>query len=819
MELKNFFSQDHEGNITPDATCYLYQRGSENLVAGLQSVNGQPLSNPFTSDANGLVQLAAPNGLYDVRVVTRNRDYRLHIQFNDVNETVDAAVAAASRAEQARDAAQLWSGISANTAEGLNKTPLNGYFSVPSLESTEYLILYQNVANVAIEVKRYPSSEAVNRALTGAIRSYATLALMQADTSQEEGTSAVVTHDPDEAKNGWYLFSKLDGIWNRSANQTASAARVEAIEKQISTRKRPRSKSGKAPFVMTVGDKVLPFATAQKLPRSKLISAPGAVMMLGDTPVPPVIVRKRPRGPGGYGDVVIVSNRSVLMSSAGGLNKQTDARLAALEEQVAQTKPLQYLPSPPTWLANVTTVNSKSQIMVHDGATYRQATSADANWFAPQVGPFNFISCLSDKSGSVERYTLMPSGFKVKNMAVVLHKIITGQSLGLGSRGYILRANGRYEFTPGVFGDLFTEATPVGFEQTCFSLAGGPRPAGWETATDYVPLHEYASGVSGETIASSYATKLRTWLGQYTAIDPKILVSVSALGGVPYASLKKGTTVYQNALSQATAAKAIAVSKGLQYIIPSISIIHGESQINTTQAQYVAILAEWVSDYRTDLVAISGQEVAPIAFVSQMLTGETGTIPAIPLAQLQAHEENPNVSLIGPKYAYPYFDTYHMLAEGYVKIAEIEGRAEHFWLAGKKWQPLKPVSVAVAGNRLTVKFNNLPDGGAEYAGPIGRLAFDTNKITNPGNFGFELTGATITSVVLGADGASVVITTASALVGGEVLTYALQSAMSQPQNGNGRRGNLRDTDRRDRSRFDYQYLFNWSVAFSKTISL
>ena len=46
----------------------------------------------------------------------------------------------------------------ANTALGLAGTGSGGYFSVPSPESSEYLILYQNASGVAVEAKRYPSA-------------------------------------------------------------------------------------------------------------------------------------------------------------------------------------------------------------------------------------------------------------------------------------------------------------------------------------------------------------------------------------------------------------------------------------------------------------------------------------------------------------------------------------------------------------------------------------------------------------------------------------------------------------------------------------
>ncbi|MGP5566394.1 hypothetical protein ACTXN8_03240 [Pseudomonas helleri] len=100
MELKNFFVQDDAGNILSAATCYLYERGTESLVEVLQGANGLALANPFVSDQQGLVQFAAPNGLYDLRVVKGARDYRLRMQCNDVTETTEVAERAARALEE-----------------------------------------------------------------------------------------------------------------------------------------------------------------------------------------------------------------------------------------------------------------------------------------------------------------------------------------------------------------------------------------------------------------------------------------------------------------------------------------------------------------------------------------------------------------------------------------------------------------------------------------------------------------------------------------------------------------------------------------------
>ncbi|WP_219209224.1 M14 family metallopeptidase [Variovorax boronicumulans] len=69
-----------------------------------------------------------------------------------------AADASAARAEAARDGAQLSSGVYATTAAGLAATTAGRYFTVPSADPAESLILYRNSSGAAVEIVRYPSA-------------------------------------------------------------------------------------------------------------------------------------------------------------------------------------------------------------------------------------------------------------------------------------------------------------------------------------------------------------------------------------------------------------------------------------------------------------------------------------------------------------------------------------------------------------------------------------------------------------------------------------------------------------------------------------
>lgn len=83
MEVKNYFATDTQGNVLGSAQVYLYLAGTTTLATGLQNISGAALTNPFTSQSNGLVQFKAPDGNYDLRVVKPGREFTIRIQCFD----------------------------------------------------------------------------------------------------------------------------------------------------------------------------------------------------------------------------------------------------------------------------------------------------------------------------------------------------------------------------------------------------------------------------------------------------------------------------------------------------------------------------------------------------------------------------------------------------------------------------------------------------------------------------------------------------------------------------------------------------------------
>lgn len=127
MQLQNFYAQDANGNIIPSATCSLYFPGSTTLATGLQDAFGNALSNPFTAAENGLVAVSAPQGYYDLEMISGGRTGKIRVQFIDTAQVASDAAAAQSSASSASSSAQSAQQAKTDT-QGLynNLTSTNG---------------------------------------------------------------------------------------------------------------------------------------------------------------------------------------------------------------------------------------------------------------------------------------------------------------------------------------------------------------------------------------------------------------------------------------------------------------------------------------------------------------------------------------------------------------------------------------------------------------------------------------------------------------------------------------------------------------------
>lgn len=88
MEIKTLELKDISGGALANALVYIYVPGTKVIVAGIVDGSGVPMNNPFRSDANGEVQVGAPNGEYDLVTTYRGRVYKLRLIYQDVEDSL-----------------------------------------------------------------------------------------------------------------------------------------------------------------------------------------------------------------------------------------------------------------------------------------------------------------------------------------------------------------------------------------------------------------------------------------------------------------------------------------------------------------------------------------------------------------------------------------------------------------------------------------------------------------------------------------------------------------------------------------------------------
>ena len=376
--------------------------------------------------------------------------------------------------------------------------------------------------------------------------------------------------------------------------------------------------------------------------------------------------------------------------------------------------------------------------------------------------------------------------------ASINHVLIGGQSLSIGSNATVVSTEQPYEN---------------------LMLNTGVR-AGTSNLTSFVPLIETQEGKFGETIASGMANLVAEL---EAAEERSYVISASAhgIGGQNYVNLKKGTNSFSAGMTQVQAATEIAAGQGDTLAVRAVAIIHGEADHKGGTAIYDQNLLEWQSDYEADITAITGQTSPVPLFLCQLSSWskyDTAT-SLIPSAQLAAADARPErIYVVGPKYFLPYSDGVHLTGHGERWLGEYYAKAYHRVLIdGEPWIPLRPQAVSRDGAVII----------ADFHVPSPPLVLDTERVSDPGNFGFEFwdsSGAppAIVNVELVGD-TQVQLTLAEEPTGdNQRLRYAYTG---QPGNlagpMTGARGNLRDSDPTP-SRHDYG-LYNWAVHFDETI--
>ncbi len=254
---------------------------------------------------------------------------------------------------------------------------------------------------------------------------------------------------------------------------------------------------------------------------------------------------------------------------------------------------------------------------------------------------------------------------------------------------------------------------------------------------------------------------------------------------------------YAATLIETQAIARLAQAAGKTYGVGAFIMTHGEC--DASSATYEAELYKLLSDYNTDIAAITGQTQKIQLIVSQQNSG--GRFSTATQAEWQIGVNHPTEAVCsGPKYHLPYApDGIHLTADGYRQLGEKYGQVYYERVVqGRNWQPLYPTGVGRNGQVITVHFHV----------PVPPLAWETSQFSPPlpamaqwtNGKGFEVRTptslVTITSVEL--VGNSVRITCADALPEtGVKVAYAMwgnPTAMTEPHQGTTHWGLLRDSD-------------------------
>ncbi|WP_406871210.1 hypothetical protein ABEB22_18265 (plasmid) [Thioclava sp. 'Guangxiensis'] len=357
-------------------------------------------------------------------------------------------------------------------------------------------------------------------------------------------------------------------------------------------------------------------------------------------------------------------------------------------------------------------------------------------------------------------------------VATTLRMIISyGQSLSIGARGQpaltTAQAYRNLMFTQGLRGEVA-------------DLSG------------LVPLIEADYGDNGETLMSGLTDHLSALDPGYAAGSYAYVGTVPGKAGREIFNLSKGSTNYAALPTQMAALKGLAEAAGETASLWFWGFTQGEQDtaVETNPALYESRLRQMVASMAFDAKASFGQSFAPKCLIYQTAANRVyGVDPHIALAQLKVAQED-GLLMACPIYMFDFYtDSLHLTNDSYRMLGLYYGRAADSFARQGFWAPLHPVTTIAQGRTIT----------QQYHVPTGSLQFDTTRVTEAVNYGFDIRDADgalrdiIDTVdITGVD--TIRVTLTGDLQEGDRLTYAWGRDGDPATSGriDGPRGNLCD---------------------------
>lgn len=603
-----------------------------------------------TDMVNSLVeeaQVTVDNGESQLNSIVNTADTQFEIKLS-------AAEAAAARAEAASDAAQVIASIYPTIALGLAATVSDKYFSVPPADNNEYLILYQNVAGVAVEKKRYPSAAAVS--------------------SLEQRAN---THD-----------------------------QMSSLSPLIS--------------VLGVGDCL-----------SVVVNEAGSVL-----------------------EAMTVSGVKYVNS---------DGRLVRVDTlNVTMNAPSVEVPG----------IGLASSIYVDEKGAVIGGVSEGINFYV-QNGKLVLASNVPDAQAPGYSYSSTPAyAFRTADPAICDIWVAMGQSLAAGENPN--QADATVSGVPQHEGYAFTFGNGAYVGRPPFNYPIDTLGGLKEKAFSYS-----AAGNCWESICSRFGWTLLDKMQADMGGKQKIFAFSTGVGGREFAYLTRGGPVYTNLLAQLTVARDLLKAQGLKPRLRGLLVVHGEqdTSIGTTRSKYKKMLQTWLRWVEDDARLIFGdnQRSATVEmFTSQVCQG-LGQIyfqdMPVASAQLDANDQNPNTTCVGPIYWVPSAagNVTHPSAAGYARMGEMFADAVY----KQAYSNLAFIPVHVINSRFT----NDTHIRLRYSEPVAVEADDTliTISTLGAGKGFDFqdgtsTPPTVTSVAV-VSSVEIEITLSSASIGNTPRLY------------------------------------------------
>ena len=397
--------------------------------------------------------------------------------------------------------------------------------------------------------------------------------------------------------------------------------------------------------------------------------------------------------------------------------------------------------------------------------------------FLTDVALTSFLLACNKRDVLLKQSSVQSATKKLTINTDYLHFNSYGQSLALGGGGM---------FYDGPFNVV---STVQKYDSVMPNLGARSVDYAGETATDFAPLVETVSpkGGQGETMCSGTCEMFCQMMGTKTF---QLHAAASGKGAQSVLELSKGSPYYQRLMKDIQTAKNIAGEKGKTFSVGAIGFTHGEKDYrdNTSQDDYRLQLEQLNTDVNSDVAPIT-QQSSKIPFIvgqasSQNRDADSKIDPTVALAQLDLCINHPNFTLGTPMYMFDYLsDNTHLYQEDYRIVASYYGYAMKKLLIDGVKNFIYPKRHQLDGNTIRIRFNV----------PAEPLVFDTERVFDPGHFGFVVRDALGNEIAINKvelHGNTVKINCASVP---STVSYAIDGEYKKAGRQNGPRGCLRDS--------------------------